>query len=122
MLDDVYETMNDGVAKALKALGTQLSKLRTGRANLALFDGIRADYYGVPTPLNQMASISVWATVAVLLFNVTSITRVATSATIVGGAEPKSSAVKFSWMPKRNWTALDESRKSTVNDSAGDSL
>ena len=59
MLDEVYETMKDAVDKAHQALGRDLAKLRTGRANLAILDGIRADYYGEPTPLNQMASISV---------------------------------------------------------------
>ena len=59
MLDEVYETMQEAVEKAHAALGRELAKLRTGRANLALLDGIRADYYGTPTPLNQMASISV---------------------------------------------------------------
>jgi len=59
MLDDVYESMKEGIESAHKALGRDLAKLRTGRANLAILDGIRADYYGQPTPLNQMASISV---------------------------------------------------------------
>lgn len=59
MLDEVYESMKEGVDKAHQALGRDLAKLRTGRANLAILDGIRADYYGQPTPLNQMASISV---------------------------------------------------------------
>lgn len=59
MLDDVYETMKDAVAKAHSALGRDLGKLRTGRANMAILEGIRADYYGQPTPLNQMASVSI---------------------------------------------------------------
>ena len=59
MLDEVYETMKEAVDKAHGALGRDLAKLRTGRANLAILDGLRADYYGQPTPLNQMASISV---------------------------------------------------------------
>lgn len=59
MLDEVYDSMKEGVEKAHQALGRDLAKLRTGRANLAILDGIRADYYGQSTPLNQMASISV---------------------------------------------------------------
>jgi ribosome recycling factor len=59
MLDDVYETMNDGISNAHKALGRELAKLRTGRANPAILQGIRADYYGQMTPIEQMASISV---------------------------------------------------------------
>ncbi len=59
MLDEVNKTMKEAVDKAHQALGRDLARLRTGRANLALLDGIRADYYGQPTPLSQMASISV---------------------------------------------------------------
>jgi ribosome recycling factor len=45
--------------KTLTTLKTDLNKVRTGRASLALFDDIRMDYYGTPTPLNQMATLAV---------------------------------------------------------------
>ena len=45
--------------KSLEALRRDLSRVRTGRASLALLDGIRVNYYGVPTPLSQVASLSV---------------------------------------------------------------
>ncbi len=45
--------------KTLSSLKTDLNKIRTGRASLALFDDIRVDYYGTPTPLNQIATLSV---------------------------------------------------------------
>ena len=45
--------------KTLSSLKTDMNKIRTGRASLALFDDIRVDYYGTPTPLNQMATLSV---------------------------------------------------------------
>jgi ribosome recycling factor len=45
--------------KTLTTLKTDLNKVRTGRASLALFDDIRIDYYGTPTPLNQMATLAV---------------------------------------------------------------
>ncbi len=45
--------------KVLESLKTELSKLRTGRANTAMIDGIRVDYYGTPMPLNQMSAVSV---------------------------------------------------------------
>jgi len=45
--------------KTLSSLKSDLNKVRTGRASLALFDDIRVDYYGTPTPLNQMATLSV---------------------------------------------------------------
>src|SRR5213592_991283 len=44
---------------ALEALGREFATVRTGRASTGLLDALRADYYGTPTPLNQMASISV---------------------------------------------------------------
>jgi ribosome recycling factor len=44
---------------ALDALGREFAAVRTGRASAGLLDGIRVDYYGTPTPVNQMASISV---------------------------------------------------------------
>ncbi len=45
--------------KSIEALRRDLSRVRTGRASLTLLDGIRVDYYGVPTPLSQVASLSV---------------------------------------------------------------
>jgi ribosome recycling factor len=45
--------------KTLSSLKADFNKVRTGRASLALFDDIRVDYYGTPTPLNQMATLSV---------------------------------------------------------------
>lgn len=45
--------------KSIEALRRDLSRVRTGRASLALLDGIRVNYYGVPTPLSQVASLSV---------------------------------------------------------------
>ena len=45
--------------KTLSSLKTDLNKIRTGRASLALFDDIRVDYYGTLTPLNQIATLSI---------------------------------------------------------------
>jgi ribosome recycling factor len=50
--------MKDAVSKSNEALRNTLSRIRTGRANSALLDSIRVDYYGTRTPLNQIASIS----------------------------------------------------------------
>jgi ribosome recycling factor len=55
LLKDLQEKMN----KSLKSLQGDFNKVRTGRASLALFDDIRVDYYGTPTPLKQMATLSV---------------------------------------------------------------
>lgn len=45
--------------KSIEALRKELSRIRTGRASLTLLDGIRVNYYGVPTPLSQVASLSI---------------------------------------------------------------
>jgi ribosome recycling factor len=55
VLKDLEEKMN----KTLRSLQGDLNKVRTGRASLALFDDIRVDYYGTPTPLKQAATLSV---------------------------------------------------------------
>lgn len=59
MTNEVLEALDDGLKKAIDAFNRDLAKLRTGRANPALLEGIRVDYYGSPTPINQMASVSV---------------------------------------------------------------
>ncbi len=58
MVNDILKDLEGGIAKAQDALKKELQKVRTGRANLALLDGVRVDYYGTPTPLNQVASLS----------------------------------------------------------------
>jgi len=59
MKEAIYEELKDNVEKILGSLEKAFSKVRTGRASLALLDGLKVDYYGVPTPLNQVASLSV---------------------------------------------------------------
>src|SRR3990172_4214968 len=58
MRDLIIEELKDEMEKAIHSLEKTLSKVRTGRASLALLDGIKIDYYGVPTPLNQAATLS----------------------------------------------------------------
>jgi ribosome recycling factor len=58
MIDEIYGEMNDAVKKAHEALRQTLGRIRTGRANAALLDSVRVDYYGSLTPLIQLASIS----------------------------------------------------------------
>jgi ribosome recycling factor len=58
MVNDIVKDLEAGIAKAHDSLKRELAKVRTGRANLALLDGVRVDYYGTPTPLNQVASLS----------------------------------------------------------------
>ena len=59
MEDKAYGETIAKMEKTLFSLKTDLNKIRTGRASLALFDDIRVDFYGTPTPLNQMATLSV---------------------------------------------------------------
>ena len=59
MIDSVRDDARQRMGKSIDALKDELKKIRTGRASLALFEGIRVDYYGTPTPLKQMASLSI---------------------------------------------------------------
>lgn len=59
MVDDVLNDTEAGMKRAIEAFQRDLSKVRTGRANLSLLDGVRVDYYGTPTPLNQVATLNV---------------------------------------------------------------
>jgi len=54
----VLDEANEGMDKALRSLRAELQKVRTGRASASLLDGIQVDYYGTPTPLNQLANLS----------------------------------------------------------------
>jgi len=59
MLSDIHKELVSSIAKAHEVLKRDLGKLRAGRANPNLLDGIRVDYYGTMTPLGQMAHINV---------------------------------------------------------------
>lgn len=58
-MDTLVQTMKQGMEKSLLALKQQFQTLRTGRASASLLDKVFVDYYGEPTPLNQIATISV---------------------------------------------------------------
>ncbi|NCQ60273.1 MAG: ribosome recycling factor [Myxococcales bacterium] len=59
MINEALKELESGIEKAQIALKRELSKIRTGRANPDILDSVRVDYYGSPTPLQQLASISV---------------------------------------------------------------
>ncbi len=59
MIESIYEETRERMGKSVNTLKAEFKKVRTGRASLALLDGIRVDYYGTLTPLNQMASLAV---------------------------------------------------------------
>lgn len=59
MLKDIYKDAESRMKGAIQALEEDLAGIRTGRANPALVEKLHVDYYGSPTPLIQLASISV---------------------------------------------------------------
>ncbi|MFT4826217.1 MAG: ribosome recycling factor [Halioglobus sp.] len=59
MLDDVKKDAIERMDKSLEALVHNFNKIRTGRAHPSLLDGIKVEYYGAKTPLNQLANINV---------------------------------------------------------------
>jgi ribosome recycling factor len=59
MIDDIYQETKESMGKTIEALKRELQRIRTGRASLSVLDGIKVNYYGTPTPLNQMATLAV---------------------------------------------------------------
>ena len=59
MINDITTDCEDGMKKAMEAFKRDLSKIRTGRASTSMLDGIKVDYYGTPTPVNQVATVQV---------------------------------------------------------------
>ncbi len=59
MEEKIMKEIEAKMEKTISSLKADLNKVRTGRASLALFDDIRIDYYGTPTPLNQVATLAV---------------------------------------------------------------
>ena len=54
-----YTNLKQRMEKSIGAFQEKLSEIRAGRANPAILNKVKVDYYGVPTPINQMAGISV---------------------------------------------------------------
>ncbi len=59
MLDSVYRETEEKMKKAVRAVKNDFKTVRTGRATPDMFEGITVDYYGSPTPLNQLAKIQI---------------------------------------------------------------
>lgn len=59
MLDGIYDDLRESYEATLDGLRRELSKLRTGRANLGMLNGIRVENYGALVPLNQVANLRV---------------------------------------------------------------
>jgi ribosome recycling factor len=58
-MHEILKDADDRMNKTLEALRAELSKVRTGKATTALLDGIKVDYYGTLTPINQVGNLSV---------------------------------------------------------------
>lgn len=54
----VHNETKEAMEKAVRSLRAELQRVRTGRASAALLQGIQVDYYGTPTPINQLANLS----------------------------------------------------------------
>ena len=59
MINEILDDAKTRMIKSVESLKGELSRIRTGRANTALLDNIKVDYYGNPTPLNQVANVTV---------------------------------------------------------------
>ncbi len=59
MQNEIRQESEQRMKKAVEALRNEMSKLRSGRANAQLLDHVMVEYYGNPTPLNQVASVTV---------------------------------------------------------------
>ena len=59
MLEEIFTDTKSSLQKAHESFKRELTKIRTGRANLAIVDGIKVEYYGAPTPLNQVAALNI---------------------------------------------------------------
>ena len=59
MIDELLSDLKSGYEQAVVALRRESSKIRTGRANPNILEGLRVDYYGTPTPVMQIAAVKV---------------------------------------------------------------
>ena len=58
MVQQILDDARKGMDMCIEDLGRNLATIRTGRASVNILDGVQASYYGTPTPLSQMASLS----------------------------------------------------------------
>ncbi len=59
MIDEIHQDAEERMGKSVQALIDAFKKVRTGRANPAILDGVMVDYYGTPTPITQVANVIV---------------------------------------------------------------
>lgn len=59
MIDEILDDAEDRMQKSIESMRAEMAKIRTGRASSAVIDHLTVDYYGVATPINQVANVSV---------------------------------------------------------------
>ena len=59
MPEQIMNNLNERMEKAIASLRRELASIRAGKASAAVLDRLTVDYYGVPTPINQVAGVSV---------------------------------------------------------------
>ena len=59
MKEQIFQKFKDEMEKTISSLEKSFSRVRTGRASVSLLDGIKVDYYGTPTPIAQVATLSI---------------------------------------------------------------
>lgn len=59
MIEQTLSELDGSFKKAIESFERDLARVRTGRANLSILEGIKVEYYGVPTPLGQVAALTV---------------------------------------------------------------
>jgi ribosome recycling factor len=59
MIEEIIDETKEKMGKTIASLKSDLKRVRTGRASLTIFDDIRVEYYGTPTPINQMATLAI---------------------------------------------------------------
>ncbi|MBI5345139.1 MAG: ribosome recycling factor, partial [Deltaproteobacteria bacterium] len=59
MKEEIISELKKKMSKSHEALSHELAGIRTGRASTAIFDNLKADYYGTPTPIKQLANFSI---------------------------------------------------------------
>lgn len=58
-MEQVFNTTKEKMQKTVSVLSSEYAGMRAGRANASVLDKLRVDYYGTPTPINQLAAVSV---------------------------------------------------------------
>lgn len=58
MIEEIKSQLDESMSKSIDSLKHQLTKVRTGRASASVLDGVSVDYYGSPTPVNQVGQVS----------------------------------------------------------------